>query len=186
MDETFISVVRPGKASSVRRATRPVFTSSLVVPPTSGENVEFDSPKMPWQDAHLASHTSWPWLTEPLPLGRPLKSGRTSMSQAATSLGVASRPMPGKAVCASAAPTASRATAISSSRELNILHLAAFLHQPRLDRVVVIDRARAAHRAVLPVGRLHVAGVVGGAALHQGRLAVPHPVDVEAGQALGH
>ena len=38
--------------------------------------------------------------------------------------------------------------------ELNILHLPALLHQPRLDRVVVVDRARAAHRAQLAVLRL--------------------------------
>jgi hypothetical protein len=92
---TFIIVVRPGKLSSSRRATRPVFTSSLVVPPTSGVKTSLASPKMPWQEAHLLSQMSWPLATEPDPLGRPLKSGRTSMSQAATSLGVAARPMPG-------------------------------------------------------------------------------------------
>ena len=35
------------------------------------------------------------WATLPEPLGRPLKSGRTSMSQASISLAVAARPSPG-------------------------------------------------------------------------------------------
>jgi hypothetical protein len=48
-----------------------------------------DSPKLPWQEAHLASQTSSPWATLPLPGRRPLKSGRTSMSQAWISAGVA-------------------------------------------------------------------------------------------------
>ena len=56
--ETFISVVRPGKVGSFNRATCPVFTSSLVVPPTRGENTSLASPKMPWQEAHLPSQTS--------------------------------------------------------------------------------------------------------------------------------
>ena len=38
--------------------------------------------------------TSCPLATEPEPLGRPLKSGRTSMFHAATSFGVAARPTP--------------------------------------------------------------------------------------------
>ena len=93
--EAFIKVVRPGKDESFRLATRPVLTSSWVVPPTSGEKTSLASPNTPWQEAHLASQTSWPMATDPAPLGRPLKSARTSMSQAFTSLGVAARPTPG-------------------------------------------------------------------------------------------
>src|SRR6218665_2976913 len=191
MCETFIIVVRPGKLGSSRRATWPVLMSSRVVPPTRALNTSFDSPNTPWQPAHLASHRSWPWATVPRPGGRPLKSGRTSMSQALTSAGVAVRPMPGNlsaAATGSAArhdvtSTAPSAAARAPSRQLNILHLAALLHEPGLDRVVVIDRAPAAHRAQLGIGRLHMAGLVGGAAHHQGRLAVPGPGQVEAAQA---
>jgi glucokinase len=111
--ESFIIVVRPGKDSSVRRFARPVWTSSLVVPPTSGENTSLLSPKTPWQEAHLASQTSMPFSTEPLPAGSPLKSARTSMSQAVTSLAVAARPMPGKDVLTAWADTAP-ATAASA------------------------------------------------------------------------
>src|SRR5687767_4228380 len=116
--------------------------SAFVVPPTTGLNTEFDSPNTPWQDAHFSSHTCWPLATLPDPAGRPWKSGRTSMSQAFTSAGVASRPMPGKRdACANAVPDASaRTTHAMRSPQLDILHLAALLHQPRLDGVVVVDR----------------------------------------------
>ncbi len=66
--------------------------SSLVVPPTIGVNTSVDSPKVPWHDAHFSSQTSWPFATEPDPGGSPLKSARTSMSQAAISSRVAGRP----------------------------------------------------------------------------------------------
>ncbi len=88
-------MVRPGNDGSFSRATRPVLMSSLVVPPTIGLKTSLLSPKMPWQEAHLLSQTSMPLATLPDPLGRPLKSGRTSMSQAAISLGVAVRPSAG-------------------------------------------------------------------------------------------
>ena len=48
----------------------------------------------------------------------------------------------------------------------------------------MVDRAGSAHGAQLLVVGLHIAGVVDGAALHQRGFAVPHPVDVEAGQAF--
>src|SRR4051812_8605897 len=174
-------VVRPGYARSFRRATRPVSTSSFVVPPINGLKTEFASPNTPWQDAHLPSQTSWPLATLPEPAGRPLKSGRTSMSQAATSLGVAARPMPEKrASCACAELPATSTKTRASSRNLDIPHLAVRFHHPRLDGVVVIDRAGAAHLAQLPVVGLHVAGAVDRAALQQGGLAIPDPVQVEA------
>ena len=74
-------VVRPPVASFSFDAL-PVLMSSAVVPPISGLKTSFESPNTPWQLAHLASHTSWPLATLPDPAGRPLKSGRTSMSQA--------------------------------------------------------------------------------------------------------
>eukprot|EP01136_Pigoraptor_vietnamica_P017174 Opistho-1_new@61984 len=179
MCETFIIVVRPGKLGSSRRATRPVLISSFVVPPTRAAKTSFDSPNTPWQPAHLASHRSCPWATVPRPGGRPLKSGRTSMSQAFSSAGVAVRPMPLNLSFAKAKPVIARHAAAANkparkrsvhraqpSRKLDILDLPALLHQPGLDRVVVIDRAPAAHRAQLAVGGLHMAGLIGGAAHH--------------------
>src|SRR5574343_1619666 len=124
--------------------------SSAVVPPTSGLNTSLDSPKMPWQCAHLPSHTSCPLATEPEPGGKPLKSGRTSMSHLATSLGVAMRPRPGYlSLCARARPAkATSAVVRMTLRKLDIFHLAVFLHQPGLDGVVVIDRTRSEERRV--------------------------------------
>jgi hypothetical protein len=86
--------------------TRPALTSAAVVPPTSGVNTSFDSPNVPWHEAHLSSQTFWPMATLPDPAGSPLKSGRTSMSQALISAGVAGRPMPGNwpGDCCCAAP----------------------------------------------------------------------------------
>src|SRR3569832_728692 len=170
-----------------RAATWPVLMSSAVVPPIRGWKTSLDSPNTPWQLAHLPSQMVWPLATEPEPLGSPWKSGRTSMFQALTSAGVASRPMPGNGSlpCACAPSAAAAMTAASSdSRNLDILHLAVFLHQPGLDAVVVIGRTRAAHGAQLRPGRLHVAGLVDRAALDDGGLAVPHPVEVEPRDAL--
>src|SRR5690606_32466182 len=183
--------------------------SCFVVPPTIGVNASFDSPKVPWHDAHCASQIASPSETEPDPGGRPLKSARTSMSQAWISERVAGRPMsahgtrwpasacaPFAAVAALTAkmhPTAARTEAPSvahvparmrRSPDLDIEHLARVREPPRLDRVVVIGRARAAARAHLVDLRLHRSGLVDGAALqHRGR-AVPDPVDREAGERL--
>src|SRR4030095_11693049 len=138
--------------------------SSAVVPPTNGLKTWLDSPKTPWHDAHLPSHTSCPLATLPAPAGSPLKSGRTSMSHAATSCAVAARPIPGYLCCAKAPETAhANTSAIKTLGELDILDLAAFLHQPGLDGVVVIDRPSAPHGAQLPIAGLHIAGFVDGA-----------------------
>src|SRR5690606_33660829 len=56
---------------------------------------------------------------------------------------------------------------------------------PRLDRVVVVDRARTAHRAQLVDLRLDVTGLVDGPALQDRRRTVPGEVDVESGERLG-
>src|SRR5574343_443025 len=180
-------VVRPGKSVRERLATWPVLMSSAVVPPIKGLNTSLDSPKMPWQWAHLASHTSCPLATVPEPGGRPLKSGRTSMSHLATSFGVAVRPKPGYlSLCAMAMPAmATSAVVRMTLRKLDMFHLTVFLHQARLDGVVVIDGERASHGAQLLVGRLHIAGFVLCTALDDGGLAVPHPIQIEAGQCLG-
>ena len=71
-----------------------------------------------------------------------------------------------------------------NSRDLYIFHLTAFLHQPRLNGVVVVDGTRATYIAQLLEGGLHKTGVIGGAALDDARLAIPNPIEVEAGQAF--
>jgi hypothetical protein len=67
---------------------------------------------------------------------------------------------------------------------LVIADLAGGIHTPRLDRVVVIDRARAAHFAQLPQRWLHESGVVDHARLEQGGAALPRPADAKARQRL--
>src|SRR5512132_386110 len=47
----------------------------------------------------------------------------------------------------------------SRSEDLHIGHLPGRVHAPCLDRIVVIDRARAAHRSQLTDRGLHVASV---------------------------
>src|SRR5574343_2059447 len=182
MVATLVKVVRCGMSPVRKPETRPLLKSSGLVPPISGVNTSLDLPKEPWQEAHFSSNSSWPLSTEPDPLGRPLKSGRTSMSQAFTSAGVAWRPTPlklSKAKPAVDAPASARARI--DLENLDIGDLPAFDDFPGLDRVVVIDRLRAAHLAQLAVARLDITSLVHGARLQDGRLAVPHPVDVETG-----
>src|SRR5574343_383841 len=186
---TLVKVVRCGSSPEDRPLTRPFLMSSLVVPPASGVNTSFDSPKEPWHEAHFSSNSSLPRSTLPLPLGRPLKSGRTSISQAFTSAGVAARPTPlkfSKAKPAVEAPRVAkpRLSASIVLENLDIGDLPAFDDFPGLDGVVVIDGLGAAHFAQLAVARLHVAGFIDGPRLQDGRRTVPYPVDVEAGQRL--
>src|SRR5687767_8486841 len=116
--------------------------SCAVVPPMSGGKTSFDSPKLPWQDAHFSSQTFWPFATLPEPGGKPLKSGRTSMSQAFTSAGVAGRPTPGNWAPACAGATSKSVTPAQAGAQflinLDILHLALRRHLPRLVGVVVV------------------------------------------------
>src|SRR5690606_31823444 len=89
---SFIIMVDGTLASARRLLTLPVFTSSSVVPPSSGAKNLLLSPKSPWQEAHFEAQTSSPSATLPLPGFKPWKSGRTSMSQASTSTFSASLP----------------------------------------------------------------------------------------------
>src|SRR6187401_1916431 len=110
-----------------------------------------------------------PSATLPRPRGNPVPSGLTSMSQPAISAGVAGFPRPNlpaafacaaHADAASATPTHMIRMQTPLRRDLDIAHFAAWIDAPRLDRVVVVDRARSAHFAQLPIARLHVAGLV--------------------------
>src|SRR5712691_3785757 len=153
--------------------------SSGLTPPTIGVmKTSVLSPNVPWQDAHWASHITWPLETEPEPLGRPLKSGRTSISQALISAGSAGRPTPGY-WAPWAMPALSNARLNIVLVNLNIRHIPGIGDFPRLDGVVVIDGLGAAHRAQLIDLRLDVSGLVHRAALQNRRAAVPHPIDAE-------
>src|SRR5436190_3123 len=107
-----MSVVRP-TSPVTSAAARPDFTSAALVPPTIGANTSFDSPKVPWHDAHFSSQSFWPFCTLPDPGGSPLKSGRTSMSQAFTSAAVAARPTPGNCPAWTLATKDNRTTLIN-------------------------------------------------------------------------
>src|SRR5207244_2952541 len=85
----------------------------------------------------------------PDPAGRPLKSGRTSMSHAAISSGVAGRPTPGNWAPACAGVTRRARSASAPLESLHIAHFPALLHLPRLDRAVVVDGPRGAPRHVV-------------------------------------
>src|SRR5688572_4271283 len=111
--------------------------SAAVVPPTSGVKTSLDSPKVPWQDAHFSSQTFWPFSTLPDPGGKPLKSGRTSMSHALISAAVAGRPMPGNWAPACAGATSRIVTPAKAGAQvlinLDIRHFPVLRHLPRLD-----------------------------------------------------
>src|SRR5699024_2011185 len=124
---------------------RPVLMSSSVVPPIRGVKNELLSAKDPWQEAQVDSQSSSPSSTVPCPFGRPLKSGRTSMSQASTSVSVAARPSPysdwAAAGSVNNAPASPTPTAIAVRLlHVNIANLPAFGNFPGLNGVVVIDR----------------------------------------------
>src|SRR5207302_1310539 len=150
-----MSVVRVTSAR-LNASTRPVSMSVRLVPPTSGVNTSFDSPNVPWHDAHRASQTFSPLATLPDPAGNPVKSGRTSMSHARISAGVAGRPTPGNSAPAFAGATKSNvASAVTPAQtgaqsiNLRIRHFPVLAHLPRLDRVVVVNRSGPAHLAQL-------------------------------------
>src|SRR5689334_7999222 len=104
---------------------------------------------------------SCPCATLARPGGRPVPSGRTSMSQPAISAGVAALPKPKvPAACTAGVPASTTASiAIAARRHasehLDIAHFSGLVDAPGLDRVVVIDRAAAAHGTELTDRRLH-------------------------------
>src|SRR5258707_14256555 len=65
---------------------------------------------------------------------------------------------------------------------IGIGHLSAGRDAPGPDRVVVVKIILAANREKLGQRRLDVTGFIDGAALNDGRLAVPMPRQPEAGQ----
>ena len=131
----------------------------------------------------------------PRPGGRPAPSGRTSMSQPAISLRrspacrsrtAASAPRPACDAAASSAARRARRPARALRATWTLLTSPRRVDAPRLDRVVVIDRARAAHRA-----QLRGSSAARSRSRRSTRdcssagAAVPGPVDAKARQRLG-
>src|ERR1700741_3079749 len=120
------------------------------------------TPFSPWQAAPFSTKTSVPWATVPLPCGRPLPSGRTSMSHSAISFGVAVRPKSE----AAAEEISANAIAPESCAILrqDILDPSRLVDAPGLLRVVMKQGVRPHRRDEGVSIRLHVALLVYGAA----------------------
>src|SRR6266568_3689033 len=106
---------------------------------------------------------SLPTAAVPLPGGRPLPSGITSMSMAFSSSAVGGRPTPNPGDCAAARVALQRMVMASASRlrAIAIGHLAVARDPPHLNAVVVVLRVGAAHVNQLGKRRLGVPGFVG-------------------------
>src|SRR5580704_15644188 len=152
-------------------------------------------PSLPWHASHFCAKMAAPWADVPLPDGRPLPSGPTLMSHVARSASLTGLPRPGRSA-ASAAPPSATAKATTAARRLGVdmLDLPLVVGGPDRDHVHVphgesrhrrVDLGLAALGEQLAAGRLHVAGLVPGAALQHHRLAVPAPRRAEPGQRLG-
>src|ERR1700686_1608814 len=148
-------------------------------------------PSLPWQGSHFCAKIAPPWAGVPLPGGRPLPSGPMLMSQSARSASLTGLPSPGCSAAVAAAATPSTNTRLAAARRLpvDMLGLPFAVDGPAGDDVHVSHR-EGGHRNVdlglaalgehLAAGRLHVAGLVPGAALQHHRLAVPPPGHAEA------
>src|SRR5438067_1422817 len=134
-----------------------------------------------------------PCAEVPLPGGNPAPSGPMLMSQSARSASVTFWPRPGVSAASAPPATTTSAVATVSAKPLHIdmLGLPLVVDRPAHDVVHVAHRERR-HRRVDPglaafgphVGarRLHVAGLVEGAALQHHRLTIPAPGHAEAGK----
>src|SRR5712691_5209359 len=136
-----------------------------------------------------------PWPGVPLPGGSPAPSGAMLMSQSARSASVTSLPSPGvsAAIATPAVSTNANETKSAKLLRIHMLGLPFVVDGPTRDDIHVphregghrdVDLGLAALGEHLGAGRLHVAGLVPGAALQDHRLAVPAPGHAEAGQGL--
>src|SRR4051812_48108136 len=161
-------------------------------PPTS---VAFRPPLAfsPWHATHFCANIFAPCAGVPPPSGSPVPSGWMLMSQAAISAGVIGLPRLGPAAAAAPAPRASARNAARESLRVDMLHLPFRVDRPARRPVVVLAderRDRRRPRALAALGddlrarRLHVAGIVPGAALEHRRPAVPAPQGAEARERL--
>src|SRR5215211_2952328 len=129
------------------------------------------APFSPWQAWHFATYTASPCLAVPLPCGRPAPLGSTVISHDSISSGVVMRPRRGHS-CAMAAPETTRTAAAAARRlRIDMVHLPLVIDRPAGDaigHVITRQSALSDHRGA---GPLHIAGVVGAAALQDGRPA---------------
>src|SRR5438552_1812055 len=130
----------------------------------------------------------------PLPGGKPVPSGNTLMSHAASSAGVMGFPRFGAwARAASEARTTASSTTKCRTLCIYMFHLATGIDRPGCDRVAVLawkcgDRGNLSGLAALgdklrSCG-LHISGIVPRAALQYGGAAVPAPRNTEPGESL--
>src|SRR5579885_3085410 len=155
-------------------------------PPASSSAVP-PMPSSPWQLAHLLANSG-------APCARPVPSGKTFNCQAAMSAAVAGLPRCGPSFSPvhAAPPATLRVTAAASAAHrsnardpsrIDIMEPAVLANLPGDDGVVVEIAVAAALGDQRRALRLHVAGVVGGAALQDRGPAVPMPAHAEAGEA---
>src|SRR5436189_6321442 len=106
------------------------------------------------------------------------------MFQPSISAGAAARPMP-YVLCACAGTAHASAKAANSAMQnsrIGIGHLAISRNAPGPDRIVVVKGIFAANCDKFSQRRLHVTRFINGAALNDGRLAIPMPRKPEPGQ----
>src|SRR5215467_6264310 len=130
----------------------------------------------------------------PAPGGKPVPSGATLISHAAMSAGSIGLPRPGPSADATlAARQSASATAEEILLGVNMPDLPSAVDAPAGDGVEVLVQHRPDRRNCLQLtamgdefgsGRLHVAGVVPGAALQGRGPAAPAPGHAEAGEGL--
>src|SRR3954469_21258504 len=124
-----------------------------------------------------------PCAAVPLPGGSPAPSGMAAISQAAMSASVMALPSFGVSAATATAPNARTSEAAIKLLRVDMLDLPAAADAPAREAVVVLigeggrigDRflGLAPRRHEVLAKRLRVAGLVPGAALQHGRLAVP-------------
>src|SRR5262252_9355724 len=150
--------------------------------PTSADARGVPFAPSPWHIAHFAAKRGAPCAAVPLPVGRPVPSGRMLMSHAAISASEIFAPRPGD--CADAAPQASASARTARGLCVDMFHLPLAVDRPAREAVVVLvgegERIRrflglAALGDELGAQRLHVSAFVPRAALQDHRLAVPAP-----------
>src|SRR6185295_9231730 len=137
---------------------------------------------------------SAPCTAVPLPGGKPEPSGMAAISQAAISASVMGLPSLGVSAATAAAPSVRSSEAASKLLRVDMLDLPGAADAPACETVVVLvgecRRVRDRFLGLAPcrhevlAQRLRVAGLVPGAALQHGGLAVPAPRHVEAGERL--
>src|SRR5260363_401849 len=142
--------------------------ASVPRPPTSASAAP-PWPLSPWHAAHASANNARPSATLPRPAGRPAPSPETSMFQAAISSAVTARP---RLVRSAATPATEQTTisAAAAAMDLNDMGDRSLgIELPAIDRIEVIVGVQPTGADQLLLGRLQIAGGIGGAALQQRR-----------------